>query len=529
VLESITAFLTPSRAHAVLAVCRVLFYLLACLLLALLAWGTPARARPSTRSLRLFPLLFGAALLAILAYQTTWQLAGFTRREFVLFMERYNPRPDNAVTRIIRGSLLDRFGRVLAQTDPDVPTRRSYPFAESTAHIVGFRHPVEGLTGMESAADALLSGYWMDETLKPDFRETARKALRGERHVGTNVVLTIDADLHMLAQARFAGRKGAAVAIDPRNGAIRLLLSSPAFDPNHYDRMLNVDPDAPLLNRALHGRYAPGSTFKIAIAALLVESGTGEWIHCPAEGFRAPGANRPIRDHEYYSYERRGLTWPGFGTIGLDTALAKSANTYFAQAGVRCGTEAFNALAERLGFNARVPLYRSPTGMVSSQRGSLPWLGRGQRRELAQISIGQGRMTTTPLHMAMLTAAIANDGHLVHPRIVEAAPVEALPRVFSAPVARRVKKAMRHTVTSGTARNADIVGLDVCGKTGTAQNPGGDDHAWFVCFAPADQPELAIAIVVENAGYGSAAALPIAADILVHHFNSEARRRAEGR
>ena len=115
------------------------------------------------------------------------------------------------------------------------------------------------------------------------------------------------------------------MGIDPRNGAIRILLSSPSFDPNNYDRKLNIDPDSPLLNRALHGRYPPGSTFKLAVAGLAVERGISEQIYCPANGYFAPGARRPIRDHEYYSFERRGLAWPGFGSLDLDTALSGAA------------------------------------------------------------------------------------------------------------------------------------------------------------------------------------------------------------
>lgn len=528
-LESITGFLTPSHAHTVLSVFRTVFYLGIVFFVFQIAWRHYPRHKTNYRRLRLFPLLFTAGLVAILAYQSTWQLAGFVRRDFVRFMERYNPRPDNAAARIVRGALVDRFGRILAQTDINTASKtfRSYPFAETTAHIVGFRHPIEGLTGMENAADAILSGYWNEEERKLDFKKTARTVMKDKRQVGTNVVLTIDADLQMLAYAQLAGRKGAVVALDPRNGAIRLLVSSPSFDPNHYERLLTIDPESPLLNRALHGRYPPGSTFKVAIAGLMIERGINEHINCPANGYLAPGARRPIRDHEYYSWQKRGQAWPGFGTIGLDTALAKSANTYFSHAGVLCGTDAFNTLSDRLLFNARIPLFSSPMGSVSSQKGSLPQLGKGERRELSQLSIGQGRMTTTPLHMAMLTAAIANDGRLFRPRIVETeSPIE-MPRVFNTATARRVQKAMRAVVTSGTGRNADIEGLSVCGKTGTAQNPGGEDHAWFVCFAPQARPEFAIAVIVENAGYGSAAALPIATEILVRHFNNEAQRQQE--
>ncbi len=524
-LESLTTSLTPTNAQAALSAFRMAFYIVILIFVTLIAFRHKRENKTQYRKLKLFPLLFIAGMLAIVAYQATWQLAGFTRLDFVRFMERYNPRADNAAAHLIRGSITDRFGNLLAETDSYRKSLRSYPYAEATAHIVGFRHPSEGLTGMENAADAIVSGY----AEKLDIRKASKTAMQDVRHVGTNVVLTIDANLQSFAHSLMKGRKGAVVGIDPRNGAIRILLSSPSFDPNNYERKLNIDPDSPLLNRALHGRYPPGSTFKLAVAGLAVERGISLQINCPPNGYFAPGARRPIRDHEYYSFERRGLAWPGFGVLGLDTALAKSANSYFANAGVQCGTAAFNDLSDRLCFNARIPLFESAAGAVTSQKGSIPHLGTGERRELSQLSIGQGRMTTTPLHMAMMVAAIANDGRMFRPRIIETeAPIE-LPRLFSMKTARRVTQAMRNTILSGTGRNADVPGLDVCGKTGTAQNPGGEDHAWFVCFAPRENPTLALAVLVENAGYGSAFALPVAAEILKQNRDNELKRMKEAK
>lgn len=525
-LESITTYLTPTHAQTVLAVLSTLFYIVVLTLVTLITFLHNQGHKTRYRKLKLFPLLFIVGMSAIIAYQSTWQLAGFTRLDFVRFMERYNPRYDNAAAHIIRGSIFDRFGRVLAETDASVKSLRSYPYADATAHIVGFRHPTEGLTGMENAADAIVSGYLINEKL--NFRKAGKTAMQDMRHVGTNVVLTIDADLQAFALSRMNGRRGAVVGIDPRNGAIRILLSSPSFDPNNYDRKLNIDPDSPLLNRALHGRYPPGSTFKLAVAGLAVDRGISLEINCPADGYFAPGARRPIRDHEYYSFERRGLKWPGFGFLDLDTALAKSSNSYFANAGVQCGTAAFNDLSDRLCFNARIPLFSSPAGAVTSQKGNIPHLGSGERRELSQLSIGQGRMTTTPLHMAMMVSAIANDGRLFRPHIIETEAPTELPRLFSEKTAHRIKQAMRYVVTTGTGRDADVPGLDVCGKTGTAQNPGGDDHAWFVCFAPGDHPTLALAVLLENAGFGSASALPVAAEILKHNDDQEQMRMKEG-
>ena len=510
-LESISEYLTPEHTRQTLAVLRWAFYVAIVVLILRTAFHfAPYRVGHRVR-LMLFPMLFAAGTVYALIRQAEWQLAGYTRPEFVRFMERYNPRPDNAAHHLIRGSILDRNGEPLAFTKTDGSGVRVYPYDMAAVHAVGYRHPKEGLTGMESAADATLSGYrqllsWSD------VREAARTALRETRQIGTNVTLTLDARLQMRAFSLLRGRRGAAVALDPKTGEVLLLCSSPAFDPNHFDRRLNSNPDSPLYNRALRGLYPAGSTFKTAIAALMVERGAPLRLDCPADGYWPPKARRPIRDHEYYSWEKRGQRWPGFGTLDLDTALAKSSNTYFAHGGVLCGTEPFNALVERLRINEPVILYSNGVSRLVSNPGSVP--------KLSQLSIGQGRLQVTPLHMAMIAASLANGGTMMAPHLSADEPPAVLSRPFSARTAARVAAAMRNVVQHGTARQIDLPGREVCGKTGTAQNPGGEDHAWFLCFAPASDPQIAVAVIVENAGFGSAHALPVAKGILEEFFRN---------
>jgi len=521
-MDFLTDFLTPEKMRVVLGVLKWLFFAMT---LGFVAFALMANFRirffsARRRKLGLIPLFFAAALVVILAYQATWQLAGFTHKDLVRHMERHNPRTDNAAKNLIRGRILDCKGRVLAESDREARNFRRYPYGEATAHIVGFRHPTEGLNGLENALDGILSGYLTDQ--REGIKDAMLLALQREkeRNVGSDVTLTIDAELQRFAYEAMNGRKGAVVGIDPRDGAIRVLLSTPSFDPNDYKRALNIDPDSPLLNRALHGRYPAGSTFKLAIAALALENGKAGSINCPAAGYKPPGGST-IRDHEYYAYQRQGLVWPGFGTIGLDEALAKSANTYFASAGVACGIDAYNDFAEKLKFNERFTLAKSEYGTVSSQLGSLKKLGRGERGELSQVSIGQGRMLATPLHMALLTAATANRGVAPYPRIIETDEPRVLSKMFEPATAVRLKTAMRKVVTDGTGKKANIPEFEIYGKTGTAQNPGGEDHAWFVCFAaPAGKPPLALAVIVENAGYGSAAALPVAVEVLKKYYEN---------
>ena len=516
-MEELSAHLASGGLHGALASARWAFFALVPLLVLRVCFHFAPYRIGHRVKLMLFPLLFCAAALAILAYQSTWQLFGFTRPDFVQFTERFNPRTDNAANHLVRGSILDRNGDVLAYTEPDGSGRRVYPWEEAAAHVVGYRHPAGGLTGVEGAADAELSGYRALETAA-DFKDALRTAMQRDRHVGTNVAITVDASLQTAARALFDGRPGAAAAIDPRTGEILLLFSSPSFDPNVFDRRRMADPRSPMLNRALHGLYPPGSTFKTAIAALMAQTGAPQELFCPADGYKPPGARRPIRDHEYYAWERKGLAWPGFGTLDLDTALAKSSNSYFAHGGVLAGPDAFNEMVRKLHLDERIVVYSNGLERISVRPAHVPRLGRAETRELAQRSIGQGTLAVAPVHVAMIAAAIANGGVLMRPHLALGREPEALDRPFTPAAAARAKRAMRRAVRTGTAKKADIPGLDVCGKTGTAQNPHGEDHAWFVCFAPMDNPEIAVAVVVENAGFGSAAALPVAAGLLRQHF-----------
>lgn len=522
-LDAICDFLNSGLLKSVLTLLRVLFYTLCMVALCILCasskrtYSTTNKGAKTKHFARVilipFLLLMTAGFTAVLIYQSTWQLSGFTRPEFMRFMERYNPRTDNAAHKLVRGEILDCQGRVLAKSQIDSYLTRDYPFGPVTAHIVGYRHPTEGLTGMENAADYLLSGYSLNK--EEQFKAASENALKEIRSVGTNIVLTIDVDLQQRAYELMNGRKGAVVAIDPDTGAIRVLLSSPSYDPNNFTRKLLVDEASPLLNRALHGQYPAGSTFKTLIAALMLENNISQNQPCPAEGYYAPGARRPIRDHEYYTYEKRGLKWHGFGTLDLNTALSKSSNTYFAKAGVEAGVDAFNDMIQRLGFKERYVLFEGDSGRISSRESKVPYLEKGMRRELSQLSIGQGRLAMTPFHMAMLACAFANkNGDIMAPRILETEPIKKYSDGFSAATASRVRTAMRYVVTSGTGKGANVAGLEIAGKTGTAQNPGGEDHSWFICFNNAGKQRLAIAVIVENAGFGSSAALPVAVGIM---------------
>ena len=311
------------------------------------------------------------------------------------------------------------------------------------------------------------------------------------------VPLTIDAGLQACAEELMAGKMGAVVALEPSTGRIRALVSSPR---------------TAYLDRALNGLYPPGSVFKVFVAAAALSADVDPVLNCPAEGYRSSRSTPPIRDVEARQAARAGRRWKGFGRIGMGEALAHSSNTYFAQLGVMLGPERFGRAVE----SARL---RDPLVVLSASSLTLDAAGcsvpDGLRpAQLAPVAIGQGALQLSPLAVAMVTAAVANDGVMLAPTLSPAAKPALRARPFSFSAAGRVKKMMRAVVRGGTGRACDLPGLSVCGKTGTAETGKGKDHSWFTCFAPMEAPGLVVTVIVEHGGFGAHAALPIAAQML---------------
>jgi peptidoglycan glycosyltransferase len=269
------------------------------------------------------------------------------------------------------------------------------------------------------------------------------------------------------------------------------------------------------MNRATQGFYPPGSTFKVLMAALAIDAGFSGTLYCQADGYTTSSHYRKIRDHEYYSARRAGKRWEGFGNLDLATALAKSSNVFFAQLGVRYGHEAFERNAERFLFGHQIRLYPGTdrTGAIST--GRVPRIAESDLYGLAQASIGQGKMMATPAHMATIAAAVANQGIAMQPRLMAGDPPTVLARYMPAGTAQRLARMMRRVVTDGTGRGIDRDDLAIAGKTGTAENPHGKSHSWFIGFAPAGRPALAVAVLVEQGGFGSQTAAPIARDLFL--------------
>ncbi|MCU0832935.1 MAG: penicillin-binding transpeptidase domain-containing protein [Chromatiaceae bacterium] len=469
------------------------------------------------RSLALPLVLLVGVLGSVLAYQATWQLTGLFRPQFVAFMQSHDRRQFNPAHRIQRGRILDHRGEVLAASvDHRGQVVRVYPSGPAFAHVVGYSHPRFGAAGIEALANVHLNGG-APEDLK-DWGELGRQLVtQAKQPRGRDLMLTVDGELQRLAVDLLGPRPGAVVLLRPSDGAIRVLASTPAYDPNRISAALfrGADPALPLLNRATQGLYPPGSTYKVITAAQALNAGFSGTLYCPADGYTTSARYRKIRDQAYYSAREAGRSWGGYGNLDLATALAESSNVFFAQLGVQHGHDAFRRTAEQLQIGRKISLYEGPFGSWAMATGRVPSIHDSDRYGLAQISIGQGAILVTPAHMALITAAVANRGVAMRPRLVASDPPQALARFLPEGSANRLAKMMRKVVTDGTGRGIDVPGLAIAGKTGTAQNPQGPAHSWFIGFAPAERPALAVAVLVEHAGFGSKAAAPIARDLFL--------------
>jgi len=421
-----------------------------------------------------------------------------------LLADAHNPR--HAQSAAGRGSIVARDGTPLALTRNG---RRVYPFGATFAHVVGYASARYGTFGLEDAFDRVLR----PPRPSADPLAQAFEIVTGTRPAphGSTIVTTLDVRIQSALVAALAGHaRAAGVVIDPRTGAVLALASVPAFDPNALDAMfptLAASAASPLLDRVTSGLYPPGSTFKIVTAADALDAG----VVTPQTTFEDNGGfavgNFVVRNDEE---ERTGLQT-------LAGAFALSSNVDFAQVALDLGVDRWFEYARRWGLGESLQFD------LPAERDRLPVQAEVSPSILAQLGFGQASLLVTPLRMALVGATIANAGATPRPfllRTIEGpgAPVttrfETLAEPVSAQTAADVRDMMVDVVARGTGTAAALDGATVAGKTGTATNPHGRSHAWFVAFAPATAPQVAVAIVVENAGYGGAVAAPIARRVL---------------
>jgi peptidoglycan glycosyltransferase len=446
----------------------------------------------------------------------------FTTRWTVVDASKLNNNPLNARTlidemRIKRGQILAADGEVLAKSvpGPDHTWNRAYPTGPLFAQAVGYSIPAKSeAAGLELSAGSYLRGL-----------QTGLNSIFGQlspNQVGDDVYTTLDPRAQRVARQALAGQAGSVVALNPRTGAVLTMYSNPSYD-NNGSAPSNPGPGESLLNRATQADYAPGSTFKIVTATAGIDSG----LYTPDSVING---DSPITVSGVPLENDGNQSW---GPQTLTTAMTYSINTIFAQVAERVGRSRMADYMKRFGFYSLPPLDYPPAEMrasnVLSPTGN-PLPPASPREDIGRIGIGEGGLSVTPLQMAMVAAAVANGGKLMTPHLIsrvvnsDGVTVKKISptvysRVMKPSTARDVTEMMTKVVEEGTGTAVQLGGISVAGKTGTASiGPTGSNltQPSFVAFAPANDPEVAIDVTVDQSqgGFGGTVAAPIAKAVL---------------
>jgi len=460
------------------------------------------------RNIQIILIFFSLLFLSIIIYLTYFEI----NEKDKLLASPYNKRLWEEEQSIIRGSILDRNGIVLAKSSfYNGKQTRLYEGGVFTAHITGFSNEKYGRSGIEA--------YYNGELLGLNNRNPIDYFINkfsGRKQKGNDVYLTIDYNLQKVAYYALGNNKGAVVALNPQTGEILAMVSKPSFDPNRLDSIWDAlvkDEGSPLVNRAVQGLYPPGSVFKVVTGSAFLEGRDALSRKYTCEGY-VEVEGRKISDFEGVKH----------GSLDIRKAMVVSCNSFFIQAGLDIGMDRLKRFSEAYFFNREIPFDLPVKNSVFPTASLLK-----NNIELAEASIGQGKVLVSPLHMAMVVSAIANDGVMMKPFLVSKVMNyknqivwETYPQVLAEPVssetARLIKEMMVEVVEKGTGKEAKIYGVKVAGKTGTAEVEGNKSHAWFIGFAPSDKPKIAVAVVVENGGIGGIKAAPIARAVMEEYL-----------
>ena len=416
-----------------------------------------------------------------------------------------NQRTSAMQKEVLRGRIMTADGKVLAENLPE--GGRNYPWGEAAASVTGYNGENIGGAGLEAHRNMELMG------MSRDFSRLGPVAQLLQADKGNDLETTIDSHAQEAAYEALSGTRGAAVVLDVKTGAILAMVSTPAYDPNFVEsdwQHLRDREDSPLLNRAVQGLYPPGSTVKPLVAAAAL----GEKVTDEKEVFNCSG-RLELSDGSYIG-EYQGEV---HGQVDLKEALAESCNVTFGALGLRLGGRKLGKYFENFGFQQEIG---GEILMAGSHLPEFDSLGQG---DLAQTAIGQSSLLVTPMHMALMASAFANDGNIMKPYLVqkvvsskgivmENTRPEKWCSALEPSLAAIIDNYMAQVVQRGTGTAAAVKGIKVTGKTGTAENASGEDHAWFIGSAQLPNRKIAFAIIVENGGSGGRAAAPIARQIV---------------
>lgn len=462
--------------------------------------------------------LFSAMFLALIGYMTYFQI----KLADEINKNPYNSKMDAQEQYVIRGSIYSADGEILAGTNVDENGQetRIYPEGNTFAHVVGYT--TNGKAGLESIYNNDLM------TSNQSIIDQVGSEKNNRKLQGNNLVLTLDSRLQEAASLALGAYRGAVVVMEASTGKILAMVSKPDFDPNdieaQWDILIADDSQSPLLNRAMQGLYAPGSTFKILTTLEYIREHPGDYMNYSynCEGVTTQDdVTIKCFDYEVHGYE------------DLQTSFQNSCNTSFANIGLQLDNDKFAELCEEFLFNEKLPTvmpYSSSQFVLN---------GKSSYGETMTTSIGQGDTLVSPFHMALITSAVANDGVLMYPYLVdrienvdgilvnETKPMQ-YKKLMTAQEASTLTEYMTSVVENGTARSLSGLGYTVAGKTGSAEyevdgNTGKEEnfstHSWFVGFSNVEDPDIVVSVIAEDGGTGSSAAVPIARQIFETYYS----------
>jgi penicillin-binding protein 2 len=447
----------------------------------------------------------------------------------------------------------------LPGVDYIIETQRDYSFGVTGSHMFGYSKEISssllqqrrdeysmgdeiGFGGIEKTYENLLRGQkGIQYVLVDSHQKTIGKYRNGKEDKtaikGFDLVLTIDKDAQIVAENAFKDKRGALVAIEPSTGEILAFISAPEFNlqdfasvtSNEIWNMLNTDEEKPMFNRATMSIYSPGSTFKMLSALAAIEEGiidTNYKVNC--------GGGFQFGDRYFKCLHVHG-------SVNVTTAIEKSCNTFFYQLVLKIGLDKWAEYGSRFGFGKKsgIDIPEETSGLLPTRKyyDRVFGINRFPRGILVSLGIGQGELGVTPLQLAQYAALFANYGksakpHFLHGYIETESGkyTEVVPKTYDINIKPESFDVVRHAMYkvvngAGTARNIRLPDIHIAGKTGTAQNPHGDDHAVFIGFAPYENPKIAIAVIVENVGFGSVFAAPIARDVIKAYLQKENSRQ----
>ena len=460
----------------------------------------------------------GALVCSLFAAMTVYFLIYTNKNSKKLFENDYNKREEALLEKNVRGKIYAASGEVLAETiqDQDGNDVRSYPYKNLFSHIVGYTY--KGGSGVEQLQNYNL--MHSDISLS----DKASYDAAGERYPADDVYTTLDLALQQAASDALGDNRGAVIVTEVDTGNILCMVSKPDFDPNDIEaewERLGADTDSgTLVNRVTQGLYAPGSTFKIFDAIELMDE---DMAAANAFSYNCIGYdnNFTLEDGQpIHCYH-----WTAHGTVSLEKAFAKSCNCAFVNIGNSLNRDSFCTLLNNMMFGEALP-YDLPSGTSS-----YTLTADTTKEDVTQLSIGQGSTLMTPMHLNMITAAIANGGTVHKDQIIASVKTgtgstlsETKPEdyrtVMTSEVAAKMREMMRDVIAEGTATKLSSRPYNPCGKTGSAEIVTGEStsHAWFTGFAPEENPEIAITVIVEGAGTGGVSAVPVVRSVLDEYF-----------